>query len=46
MGRYGMENGLPKLTKFHYSLLLDGKLTYSLCRSGYVTLVEGTNHQI
>ena len=35
MGRYGAENGPSKVTK-HFSLLLDGKLTCTLRRSGYV----------
>jgi len=35
MGRYGTENGLSKVAK-HFSLLLDGKLTCSVCYSGYI----------
>jgi len=35
MGRYGAKNGWSKVTK-HFSLLLDGKLTFSLRRSGYI----------
>ena len=35
MGRYSAENGPFKVTK-HFSLLLDGKLTCSLRRSGYI----------
>ena len=43
MGRYGAENSPYKVIK-HFCLLLDGKLTCSLRRSGYVIFwVEGTN---
>ena len=35
MGRHGTENCPSKVTK-HFFLLLDGKLTRSLCCSGYV----------
>jgi len=47
MGRYGTKNCPSKVTK-HFFLLLDGKLTCSLCCSGYVInfLVEGPNCQI
>ena len=42
MGRYGVENSPYKGIK-HFCLLLDGKLTGSLRRSGYVIFwVEGT----
>ena len=42
MGRYGAENSPYKVIK-HFCLLLDGKQSCSLRRSGYVIfLVEGT----
>ena len=45
MGRYGTKNGLSKAAK-HFSLLSDGKLTCSLCCSGYIIFGWGLNYQI